>query len=240
MKEAFGNIYNRMYGLGTDVSIEFCDLHHVRHLEATVKFEAGDEIDIDHCTALTHEFLRCDDAFKEFCRHANRMLIQGKTRELSYKTYNAYTSFIHHLYEFLMGCHARDAKNTDVTNKKGELRTRIIEGYITRHAQRIVDQYRDAIRNGTAPSWVNHISYYDISVPANFAKDFREFRNKAIGHVAYERASTLSLREFYMRYHKFLNLIYRESIYWWGQHGEEFPNLKEITDFSVMLAEEKA
>ena len=205
-----------------------------------MKFETGDDVDNAHCTVLTHEFLRCDDAFKEFCKHAEQMIMQGQTRELSYKAYNAYTSFIHHLYEFLMGCHARDAKNTGITNKKGAQRTRIIEGYVMHHAQRIMDQYRDAIRNGTAPSWVNHISYYDITVPADFARDFREFRNKAIGHVAYERASTLSLSEFYQKYHKFLYLLYRESIYWWGQRSEEFPNLKEITEFSVMLAEENA
>jgi len=200
-----------------------------------VKFETGGEVDNNHCTVLTHEFLRCDDAFKEFCKYAEQMIMQGQTREISYKTYNSYTSFIHHLYEFLQGCHARDANNTDITNKKGEIRVKIIEGYLMHHAQRIMDQYRDAIRNGTAPSWVNHISCYDVTVPADFAKDFREFRNKAISHVAYERASTLSLTEFYQKYHKFLYLLYRESIYSWGRHSEEFPNLKEITDFSVML-----
>jgi len=205
-----------------------------------VKFDAGDDVDKDHCIVLTHEFLRCDDAFKEFSKYAEQMIMQGQTRELSYKTYNAYTSFIHHLYEFLMGCHARDAKNTEITNKKGDERIKIIEGYVMRHAQRIMDQYRDAIINGTAPPWVNHISCYDITVPADFAKDFREFRNKTIGHVAYERASILSLSEFYQKYHKFLYLLYRESIYWWGQRSEEFPNFKEITDFSVMLEEENA
>lgn len=121
-----------------------------------MKFKAGDDVDNDHCIVLTHEFLRCDDAFNEFCKHAEQMIMQGQTRELSYKTYNAYTSFIHHLYEFIMGCHVRDAKNTDITNKKGDQRIKIIEGYVMHHAQRILDQYRDAIRNGTAPSWLNH------------------------------------------------------------------------------------
>ncbi|QOJ23537.1 MAG: hypothetical protein HRU78_07660 [Gammaproteobacteria bacterium] len=205
-----------------------------------MKFDAGGVIDNDHCIVLTHEFLRCDDSFEEFRKYAELMIIQGQTREISYKTYNAYTSFILHLYEFLMGCLARDAKNTDITNKKGDERIRIIEGYVMHHAQRIIDQYRDAIKNGTAPSWVNHINCYDITVPDDFAKDFREFRNKAIGHVAYERASTLSLTEFYQKHHKFLYLLYRESIYWWGQRSEEFPNLKEITEFSVMLEQENA
>ncbi len=79
------------------------------------------------------------------------MIIQGQTREISYRTYNAYTNFIHHLYEFLMGCHARDAGNTEITNKKGEERTKIIEGYVMHHAQRIMDQYRDANKKWNSP-----------------------------------------------------------------------------------------
>jgi hypothetical protein len=166
--------------------------------------------------------------------------MQGRTRELSYRTYNAYTNFIHHLYEFIMGCLARDVGDTNITNKKGDERIRVIEGYIMHHAQRVMNQYRDAIRNGTAPSWVNDINYYDVHVPTDFAKDFREYRNKAVGHVAHERASKLSLSEFYQKYHKFLYYIYRDSIHWWGKRGEEFPDLKEITEFSVTINKENA
>lgn len=203
-----------------------------------MKFIAGDSLDNDHCTVLTHEFLRCDDSFKEFSRYAKQMIMEGRTRELSYKTYNAYTNFIHHLYEFIMGCFARDVGNTNITNKKGDERIRIIEGYIMHHTQRVMNQFRDAIRNRTAPLWVNDISYYDVTVPTDFAKDFREYRNKAVGHVAHERASKLSLSEFYQKYHKFLYYIYVDSIHWWGKRGEEFPDLKEITEFSVMLNNE--
>lgn len=206
--------------------------------DKTVKFNAGDALDTDHCTVLTHEFFRCDDSFKEFSRLAEQMIMLGRTRERSYRTYNAYTNFIHHLYEFLLGCHARDASNTDITNKKGDERIAILQAYITHHAQRAMNQYRDAIKNGTAPSWVNDIRYYDVAVPDDFAKDFREYRNKAIGHVAHERASTLSLSEFYHKYHKFLYYMYRDAFYWWGNRSEEFPALKEITEFSVMLQEE--
>ena len=143
-----------------------------------VKFNAGDALDSDHCTVLIHEFFRCDDSFKEFRRLAEQMIVQGRTREISYRTYNAYTNFIHHLYEFLLGCLARDERNTDITNKKGDERIRIIEGYIMHHAQRVMNQYRNAIKNGTAPSWVNNIGYYDVTVPDAFAKDFREYRIK--------------------------------------------------------------
>lgn len=205
-----------------------------------MKFETGDAIDHDHCVVLTHEFLRCEDSFKEFHQSAEELILQGQTKERSYKTYNAYTRFIHHLYEFLMGCHARDAGNTKITNKKGEDRTIVIDHYVMHHAQRVMNNYCEAIKNGTAPSWVNDIKYYDVIIPADFAKDFREYRNKAIGHVAYERASQLSLSEFYQKYHKFLYYLYKDSISWWGRRAGEFPDLKEITDFSLMLRDENA
>lgn len=204
-----------------------------------MKFETGDSTDIDLCHVLSHEYYRCDDSFKQFCFFAQKMILQGQSREISYRAYNAYADFIHHLYEFYLGCHARDNKNTNITNKKGEERTKIIDGYITHHAQRIMNAYRDLIKNGTAPEWVNDISYYDVIVPADFAKDFREYRNKVCGHVAFERSSKLSLSEFYQKYHKYLYYIYRDAMYWWGKRGEEFTDLKEITAFTVMLESEK-
>jgi hypothetical protein len=55
----------------------------------------------------------------------------------------------------------------------------------------------------------------------------------------HERSSKLSLSQFYQKYHKFLYLMYRDAMYWWGKKGEEFPDLKEITEFTVMLENEK-
>ena len=123
-----------------------------------MKFETGDSTDTELCHVLSHEYFRCDDSFKQFCFFAEKMIMQGENREISYRTYNAYADFIHHLYEFYLGCHARDNKNTNITNKRGEERTRIIEGYILNHAQRIMNGFRDLINNGTAPDWVNDIT----------------------------------------------------------------------------------
>lgn len=199
-----------------------------------MKFEIGDKTDQDLCYAITHEYLRCDDAFKLFVKYSEIMILQGKNLEISYRAYNAYASFIHHLYEFILGCQARRNKNTEITNKKGLEKLKVIESFITSHAQRVMDGYRDSIKRGDAPSWVNDISYYDVIVPAEFASDFRKYRNKISGHVSYERTSKLNLSEFYQKYHKFLYYLYRDSQYMWGVHNE-FPDLKEITDFSVAI-----
>ena len=199
-----------------------------------MRFEIGSEIDVNHCRALTHEYFKCDDAFNLFMRYAEITITSGETPELSYRMYNAYSSFLHHLYEFLLGCFARDMHNTNITNKKGDERIRIIECMITSSVQRVFSNIRDAIKRGEAPSWVNHISYYDITVPENFAADFRQYRNKVSGHVSHERASELSLSEFYQKYHKILVELYYEAKYMWGKKPDNFPDLKEITDFSVI------
>ena len=203
-----------------------------------MKFLSGSEIDSDHCKALTHEYLKCDDAFNLFKNYAEIMITKGRTAELSYRNYNAYSSFIHHLYEFMIGCLARENGNTDITNKRGDERTKIVEDYITFHTQRVFNSYCDAIKRGTAPSWVNELSYYDIIVPIEFSTEFRKFRNKIVGHVTYERVSKLSLSKFYQQYHKFLVYLFLDAKHMWGNSAENFPDLKEITEFSVMIKNE--
>jgi len=103
----------------------------------SVKFKAGDEIDAAHCTALKHEFLRCEDAFKDFERSAHVMIIEAQNEEqsgavptinqnrfISYKTYNSYARFIHHLYEFMIGALAREIGDT------GQISHDLAERYI--------------------------------------------------------------------------------------------------------------
>jgi len=211
-----------------------------------MRFKLGDDVDVGHCTALKHEFLRCEDAFKDFERSAHVMIMKAQadktagvtptahdSRFIAYKTYNAYVRFIHHLYEFMVGALARDTGTTaQIESQRAEL-------YIMSQANRILQGRRSAILNGTAPKWENHISVYPESVPPEFAYQFRTFRNKLSGHVKHER-STMSLSEFYDKYHMYLYMIYWNCLGHWGSHRDgEFPDLKEITDFSVLVTEQR-
>jgi hypothetical protein len=196
-----------------------------------MKFQIGDPTDVALCVGLKHEFLRCDDAFNDFASSAKVMIVQGENRRICYTTYNAYARFIHHLYEFILGAVARDRRDTK------QLGSDVAERYITGHAQRILTNRRNAILNGTAPPWENHISYYPEKIPQTFARDFCQFRNFASGHVTYKR-SDLSLTKFYDHSHKFLYMLYYEAKSWWGRQSEEFPDLKEVTSFSVLVKDE--
>jgi hypothetical protein len=105
--------------------------------------------------------------------------------------------------------------------------------YVAGQAQRVLTKRRNAIQNGTAPVWENHISYFPEKIPQDFPKDFRQHRNKVSAHVKHERAG-LSLSKFYDSYHKFLHMLYLDCQSWWENKGE-FPDLKEITAFSVSI-----
>ncbi len=52
--------------------------------------------------------------------------------------------------------------------------------------------------------------------------------------MKFER-SDLSLTNFYDQYHKYLYMLYRDVQSWWGRLGDEFPDLNEITRFSVLV-----
>jgi len=207
-----------------------------------MKFKPGDAIDSAHCTALKHEFLRCEDAFKDFETYGRLMIAKAQAeaeggispiprhenRLIAYKTYNAYSRFIHHLYEFILGAVAREIGNT------AKLEGLDASRYISAHTQRILTGKRQAILNGTGPEWENDLSYYPETIPAEFAEEFRQLRNKIIGHVTHERAS-ISLSEFYDKYHKWVHMLYWNCRGHWGLRGKEFPDLEEITRFSVLI-----
>lgn len=193
-----------------------------------MKFKIGDETDRGLCVGLKHEFLRCDDAFQDFAAAGTLMVTQGENRRIAYRTYNAYARFIHSLYEFMLGAVARDRHDTS------PLSAEMADKYIASHTQRILTNRREAILKGTAPAWENDLSYYPDKIPDDFAREFRRARNKASAHVTHERAS-LNLTDFYEQYHKFLGLLYQDAKSWWGRSAEEFPDLSEITAFSILI-----
>jgi hypothetical protein len=193
-----------------------------------MKFQFGDATDTALCVALKHEFLRCDDAFNDFASSATTMITQGENRRIAYKSYNAYARFIHHLYEFMLAAVAKERGDT------AQLKSDLADRYIASHTQRILTNRRKDILNGTAPEWENHISAYPEKVPQTFATEFRGFRNIASGNVKYER-SNLSLTDFYAKNHEYLYMLYYDAKSWWGRQGDDFPDLQEITAFSVLI-----
>jgi hypothetical protein len=211
-----------------------------------MKFVIGSETDSAHCAALKHEFLRCEDAFKDVEKYGTTMIMSAQAQEMTgvvqdahesrwiaFKTYNAYARFVHHLYEFLLGALARDRGDTT------QIMAADAELWIHSYAQRVLTARREAILIGTAPAWENHISAFPETVPPEFARKFRAIRNMSNGHVTPKRA-TESLTDFYDKYHKFLHMMYAHCRAHWGSHRDDaFPDLREITDFSLLIQRSK-
>jgi hypothetical protein len=72
-----------------------------------------------------------------------------------------------------------------------------------------------------------------------FGKALRLARNTAMGHVKHERAEP-SLSKFYGDSHKYLLALHRGAIRMWGSFGEEFPDLGEVTAFSVLVKNDES
>jgi len=195
------------------------------------KFTTGDETDQALCAALKHEFLRCRGAFDSFAASAEQMILQGENRDIAVRTYNAYAWFLHLLYEFLLAAVQRERNDTKPLDHE------LADQYIHSIAQRVLIKRREAILNGTAPAWENHICAFPERVPSEFASEFRKTRNTISGHVKHQRHS-LSLTTFYHRYHKYLYMMYFDSLGHWGYMTDEFPDLGEITAFSVTITEQ--
>jgi len=79
--------------------------------------------------------------------------------------------------------------------------------------RKLLENRVDAIKGGYAPSWENHISVYQVEVPAEFGAQFRKIRNRTV-HASTKRSSPgndSSLGQFYEKYHGFVYLLYYSS-----------------------------
>ncbi|KUM54036.1 hypothetical protein [Rheinheimera sp. EpRS3] len=198
-----------------------------------MKIEMGTAEDYHHCIAIKHEYFKCRDAFEQFRKSAESLILSGYEKQKSYRAYNSYSYFIHHLYEFLLACHARDYENSNITNKKGPERIEFLDSLITEDTYRVVKARIDRIKQGRAPSHENDISHYEqlLPIPELFALDFRVHRNKLAGHASYERTKNFNLTNFYEKYHFYLYLLYVDVGDSWGRQSTEFPEFEDVTNF---------
>ena len=194
-----------------------------------MKFSISDKVDSNLCMALTHEFFRCDDAFESFIMVKSLLNKDKNNKHLRYKAYNHYADFVHHYYEFLMGCYQRDYQSTGPPNYQ------LADGYVTFHINRVL-KIRPEILERVIPCMSNFGNdEFPEFAPAEFASTFRKHRNIAGGHVSYKRSTEIRLSDFYNNYHKYIYLMYLESLCWWGRRKQEYPYLEEMSDFATRI-----
>jgi len=194
-----------------------------------MNFSIGDGVDGDLCVALSHEFFRCDDAFEAFEKVRISLKQDRNNKRLRYKAYNHYADFLHHYYEFMIGCYRRDYANTKDPDHKEK------DAYIMHHANRVLRNRREDIRRGIPDALNLNRFEYPETAPSEFASSFRRYRNIVGGHTNYERSEKFRFSDFYKKYHKYVCIMYLESLSWWGRHKLEYPYLKEMSDFAECI-----
>lgn len=197
-----------------------------------MKFQIGDEVDRHLVKVIVHEFSRCRLAFDQFIRlrdiKYNNNLVTD--RKLDLMTYNAYSLFIQHLYEYFKGCVTRGRKET------GNIPPEIIDGLVNNEVNKILRNWRNAIDNNYSPQWANARSYYEDSCPDKFGTDFRNIRNN-VAHVDYRRiegGNRITLTEFYKNYHKYIILLYDNGRKFWDIQEFEDLDFGDITSFNKL------
>ena len=147
------------------------------------------------------------------------------------KCHDAYASFLHHLYEFHVGCIKRDLRDTE------NIQSSVLDKIFNNEATKLLKNRVDAIKGGYAPSWENHISVYQVEVPAEFGTQFRKIRNRT-AHASTKRSSPgeeLSLGQFYENYHRFVYLLYYSAQWLWTVKDIEAHDWKAIEEFDLAV-----
>lgn len=193
-------------------------------------------------TVLTHEFSRCTSSFNLFA-YLMATLPKNDTKEKRVECYNAYVDFISHLYEFYVGLIKRDLKfnqtgpykdyppfiglkKSDEHKKFDIIFNEEVEKLIRNRKQRIKRGIKDNLAG-------NRAEYYDLTVPPTFGEHFRFIRNRT-NHTDFKRASgqfDISLKDFFLNYHRFIVILYDECRWLW-QVDENTFDWRDIDNFA--------
>lgn len=196
-----------------------------------MKFEIGDETDQALTTTLVHELFLCKDSFERFAALAKMNIMGRRDKATKIKCHDAYASFLHHLYEFYVGCIKRDFRSTET------VQSRVLDQIFNREVTKLLRNRVDAIKGGYAPSWENHISVYQVEVPTEFGTQFRKIRNRT-AHASTKRSSPgdeLPLGQFYEKYHGFVYLLYYSVQWLWTVKDIEAQDWKSIEEFDLAV-----
>jgi hypothetical protein len=196
-----------------------------------MNFLISDSTDKHLTNAIAHEYLKCKDCFDLFVFNES-LRITNQTKQIRLRSYNLYSEFLLHLYEFYYGCFKRDKRSTsDIPHTN-------LDQLFNFEAQKAINITTERILNGRALGWENDLSYYQVIVPEDFGMHFRWIRNRH-SHVDHKRSSgeEISLSEFYRKYHKFIYQLFSFASWIWEIEDIEKHDFQSIEDFETAISE---
>jgi len=181
-------------------------------------------------TVLAHELKRAKDAFNAFTDTASVRLFKDDNKELAIKSYEYYTDFVAHLYEFYVGCVYLSDRHPKKPNWEQ------LDAILNEAAENYLALRRQRIDKGYAPSWENARSHYEVKVPESFGKHWRYIRNRR-NHASEQRytGKDITVSDFYEKYHRFIYLFYTEPQWVWIIEDVETYDWGDIERFNSII-----
>jgi hypothetical protein len=167
----------------------------------------------DLSEVMSYEYHLLLQSYKEFTFFILKNK-ESEKNEIKIHLYNSYAKILHHLYEFLKACVAKEISKTKSEDNS------VVARYIVIELEKILNQKGYPV---------------ELTKLSAFAEDLRVYRNKVYGHVVKERFDKFPLAEFYQKYHAFIALITQSTEHWWSAKVETLAELKAVQEFSEML-----
>ncbi len=191
--------------------------------------------------AIAHQFLRAESAFARFLKYmsgynpSNKILesnvnrIFTPERQWQVDVYNAYADFIHHLYEYIIGCFKREANSLE------KIRTEHSDILIVREAEKYRNLCLRLIKEKKDKEYgLNDISYYIDPVPEDFGMAFRNARNMN-AHADIRRVKSGYMADYFTKYHKYTLYLYFFGYSFWSNDNPSAIQWEDITKFAEII-----
>jgi hypothetical protein len=198
-----------------------------------MKFQTNDATDVALKATMVHELFLCSERLADFKGLA---LVTGATVQRKYwkiKRHDAYSQFIHHLYEFWVAAAKRDAKSTE------SLRFDVLDELLTFEAKKAIKNRHQAIEYFKPSGWVGLVERFK-DVDDDFGKHFRLVRNRT-AHASHRRAQSngddLTLGEFFIRFHQAVAILFETAKFTWTVKDIEAFEWLEIEAFDAAVSE---
>lgn len=185
--------------------------------------------------ALAHELYLATERFSEFVLLSRIDQRSVRTKQVKIQCHDAYSRFLHHLYEFWLGI-VRWKTPKSCWGDAGKR-----DAVITKEAGNAIRRKILVLRETAPPGWEEQVRRLEGSIDSDFAKHFRLVRNRT-AHALYQRArpsaDDLTLGDFFLSYHHAVLCLFETAKFAWTVRDIESFNWMEIEAFDALAAVE--
>lgn len=195
-------------------------------------FQLNDSIDEALKATMVHELFLCSERISEFKMLAFADSSSRRSKAWKVRRHDAYSKFIHHLFEFWVAAAQRNALSTK------SLPSDVLDELLTLEARKAIRNRRDAIEHFKPVGWERSIQLLR-EVDNDFGKHFRLVRNRT-AHVSHRRAQPgvddITLGQFFIRFHHAVAALFETAKFAWTVKDIEEYDWMEIEAFDNAVA----